>query len=110
MSPSGQENANRISSVELQVARNEEKIKTSFNQIEGVKELLEKHEERGIAYHRQVEADIEDLSKKMDKLIKKQNNLIAMKNKWTGIILALTFLGSIGFTFLDAISSLISAK
>ena len=96
----------RIGHLETEQARYDERIKTAFNRIDDIKDGQEKHEERELAYHQKTEDHIDALSAKMDKLIDNQNSLIAMKNKWAGIILAITFIGSVGFTFFDAISNI----
>ena len=77
----------RLREAEQAVIRVEEQTKTIFHWMEAREASDNLNQEKA-----------EQLSRKIDKLVDSNTELTAMKNKWGGILLALTFMGGAALT------------
>tara|TARA_Y100000034_G_scaffold136703_1_gene215041 strand:- start:2991 stop:3257 length:267 start_codon:yes stop_codon:yes gene_type:complete len=82
----------RVGALEQEQARIDERIKNTTTQIA------------------KVEADVLALSAKFEKVIENQQRLMAVKNKWGGIVLGVMFLGATGFTIIKFLMDVLGAK
>ena len=74
----------RLRKTETGIARIEEQTKTIFS-------WMESHDEQDKSHYENSDKSLNELNKKLD-------SLNAAKNKWGGIILALSFVGGVALT------------